>query len=367
MADKKMEQGFSEIEEEKKRLLASIKNKRPAPMEEKEEKKRLVEKVKEEKKSPFPRSVQDAVEARTKDLKVDKPEITPTPPKKKAKVEQPSVLGQFKEALTFFAPTIIGGIGGALIEGTEGAVAGAEQGTSLGESFRDFKMKEKELALKQGKLEPSSFEKQKEDRIKAHQDASLKFKAEERKSIVMDQELRRFERSQEQVTKLEENFGKQKHIEKELEVLRQIQSLNDLAEAKVLPGTIGFKLAKGIAGEVGNLTDAERKAAEIEPSIWNRIERYAAKTFKGEIPQDDVVLIKKTGSKLRGKIEGRLRTAADRYSKARKNQLHEAHATTFRDDLLLGINIDPNSEPIKKPAIKFDRRSLEAELQKRGL
>ena len=50
-----------------------------------------------------------------------------------------SLSSSFKEALTFFAPSLIGGGIGAIFEGGEGALAGAKQGQAMGDSFRAFK------------------------------------------------------------------------------------------------------------------------------------------------------------------------------------------------------------------------------------
>jgi len=60
-----------------------------------------------------------------------------------------SVADQFKEALTFFAPQLLGGlIGQGLAGGDEGFIAGAEQGGQLRDSYIGYKQKEKELDLK---------------------------------------------------------------------------------------------------------------------------------------------------------------------------------------------------------------------------
>lgn len=75
----------------------------------------------------------------------------------KIKQNRPSPKSEFQEAMNFFLPTIIGGLGGALFEGTEGAIAGAEAGTSLGESFRDYKMKKYEMEKGKAKKDYTSF------------------------------------------------------------------------------------------------------------------------------------------------------------------------------------------------------------------
>ena len=64
-----------------------------------------------------------------------------------------SVSNNFLEALSFFLPTALGALVGGAIEGTEGAVAGAETATSLGASFRDHQLKKEQMQLKREELE----------------------------------------------------------------------------------------------------------------------------------------------------------------------------------------------------------------------
>ena len=62
---------------------------------------------------------------------------------------KPSVKDNFMEALTFFLPNIVGMGIGALISGTEGAVAGEIKGGQLGTSLREYGLKRRELELKE--------------------------------------------------------------------------------------------------------------------------------------------------------------------------------------------------------------------------
>jgi hypothetical protein len=57
-----------------------------------------------------------------------------------------SVTSQFTDALTYFLPTLIGGLGGLAFGGEQAAIAGAEAGTQLGAGFREFNLKERQLA-----------------------------------------------------------------------------------------------------------------------------------------------------------------------------------------------------------------------------
>jgi len=53
---------------------------------------------------------------------------------------KPQVASQFQEALSFFAPALIGGAIGAIFEGGAGALAGTQQGQSMGDSFRKHQL-----------------------------------------------------------------------------------------------------------------------------------------------------------------------------------------------------------------------------------
>ena len=59
--------------------------------------------------------------------------------------KEPSIKDQFIESLTFFMPNIVGLGVGAAIEGTEGAVAGAQQAGRLAGELRKFKLEEEKL------------------------------------------------------------------------------------------------------------------------------------------------------------------------------------------------------------------------------
>jgi outer membrane lipoprotein SlyB len=168
MVQKTQDSGFSLIEEEKKRMLGAAKQKASRKEEEKEKEKlrQEISKTEEElnqvkeknliaeigsygetqrKKKESEAKVQGVVEGAARE--VEKKEIE--------KEQKTGIKSNFQDALSFFLPTIIGGLGGALFEGTEGAIAGAESGSSLGEAFRKHQMEKAKFEL----------DKKKEDRI----------------------------------------------------------------------------------------------------------------------------------------------------------------------------------------------------------
>lgn len=78
--------------------------------------------------------------------------------------EERGVSDQFKEAMSFFAPALLGGVIGGIFEGGAGAQAGIETGHSLGQAFRkhqdvqeDRKLRRDIATVKAGKKDIGTF------------------------------------------------------------------------------------------------------------------------------------------------------------------------------------------------------------------
>ena len=71
--------------------------------------------------------------------------------------ESSSIADGFKEALTYFAPNLLGGLIGAAFEGEEGFVAGSTQGGKLRDSYIGYKQSNEELRLKQETLKAAKL------------------------------------------------------------------------------------------------------------------------------------------------------------------------------------------------------------------
>jgi hypothetical protein len=72
---------------------------------------------------------------------------------KKQKGEEPSTKDSFMEAISFFLPTAIGAVGGALLGGTDAAIAGATEAERLSGAFRQHQLKKEELGIKKQKIQ----------------------------------------------------------------------------------------------------------------------------------------------------------------------------------------------------------------------
>lgn len=98
--------------------------------------------------------------------------------KAKASGQEPGLKDSFMDAVTFFLPTAIGALGGALFEGTEGAVAGATEATKLSSAFRQHQLKREEIDQKRKEKEA--------DRQQAQSLADLKASSKEEKPLKID-------------------------------------------------------------------------------------------------------------------------------------------------------------------------------------
>jgi hypothetical protein len=67
---------------------------------------------------------------------------------KKAEGKELGLVDSFLDSLTFFLPTALGAAIGGAFEGSEGAVAGAQQATALAQAKREFDLKQEELSIK---------------------------------------------------------------------------------------------------------------------------------------------------------------------------------------------------------------------------
>jgi hypothetical protein len=284
-----------------------------------------------------------------------------------------SMSDQFKEALSFFAPTMIGALGGALIEGTEGAVAGAEAGTSLGTSFRDYQLKKAQLEQKktpspldiaklqvsQGNLEQRKQELEEQKRRSG--------------SLAEERGTRREERDLDRAVSFKKDFSARAEVKKFVEALNDIEDIKTLAvEGKKLPEAIQSKIARSISGEVGVLTDNDIKRAQINPDIKSTIKRKVSLWTEGKLPQTDIDDLLKVAEAIRLKKRERLRESAIGFAKSRDPHVSDKGIRKrFLEDILSENGLDePKSVQSSNRGIPsdedIDNMSIE-ELRAAGL
>ena len=220
--------------------------------------------------------------------------------KDKNEGKQPSVSDQFFEAIGFFMPTIVGGAVGGIIEGSEGALAGAELGMKAGKQFADYKIAQQ---ARQDKLNEQELKRKERMRELKKGGATTKMQqanewmTTDKKPVVFDPdkgvyidpetkeavpasklmsaknyrqnintELRKEGYARGDVSKLmqsqKELFNPKSVTGSKVKRLMEIDKLDRLLDSNAnFKGLIESAMAKGLGGEVGNLAVEERQAA----------------------------------------------------------------------------------------------------------
>ena len=106
-------------------------------------------------------------------------------------------------------------------------------------------------------------------------------------------------------------------------------------------------VAKGIAGEVGNLTSEERDAAQISPSFYRKLKRGGTKFLTGRLPEEDVKELRKVTKALRVRTGSNFKDKISNFAKGR--QLY-ADPKSFEEALMAehGFSKEEKKKEIKK-------------------
>ena len=185
------------------------------------------------------------------------------------KKDKPDLQGQFQQAFKFLGPQLIA------------QMVGGNQAARVTQGIMN-EMRTQEASEEQ-RVEQRKLDQAKEERAIAkekREERSLKVR--ERGGELREQELdvasereatRREELTQKKYERAVERFTNNKQV-KDFETRNTL--LNDIEDIvtdapEIASGVIGFKIAKGIANEVGNLTNEERKDAQITPSFLENL------------------------------------------------------------------------------------------------
>lgn len=278
------------------------------------------------------------------------------------KKDKPNLEGQFQQAFKFLGPQLIAQIVG----GTQAAKA--TQG--IMDQMRTQEASE-EQRIEQRKLDQAKEER---DIEKAkREERSLQVR--ERGGELREQELdvasereatRREELTQKKYERAVERFTNNTQV-KDFETRNTL--LNDIEDIitdapEIAAGVIGFKIAKGIANEVGNLTNEERKDSQITPSFFRKIKREGTKFLTGKLPKEDVDELKKVVTALRAKSMKHMKERINRVSSANRDYVDEKR---FKESMYqrYGIeDIQPKKDELSPEELK-ELQELEA-LEKQG-
>lgn len=242
--------------------------------------------------------------------------------KKKASGEQISTKDNFMEAITFFLPSIVGGVVGHAIGGGEGAAQGVQMGMKGAADYRSAKLAREKFEHAKIQDQGDDLAKQRIEVQKSNLELRKQEVAEQRKrttNLEDDRSLRREERKLQRQITSKESFGKRGDVKK---LQDQGLMLNDIKNIttdapEIAAGVIGFKIAKGIAGEVGNLTESERNDAQISPSFYRKMMRSGTKFLMGKLPESDVTELKKVVAVLEKRRKQKLGSIIDGFTSSR--------------------------------------------------
>ena len=138
-------------------------------------------------------------------------------------------------------------------------------------------------------------------------------------------------------------------------------------------------MAKGLAGEVGNLTNEEREAAQISPSFWRKAKREGTVFFTGKLPKQDVDELKKAIKFIRGKLNKKLKSKIAGFTSSRGKTLSGEHRKFLQQDLesenldvlkeaveeqqSSGVKIKAMSDAKRQRFLEFKARLITVDLQ----
>ena len=247
-----------------------------------------------------------------------------------------SPMQNFMKGMAHFTPELIAGSLGGWATGPQAAAKMMEPLRKGGEDS----LAERRLQLTEGNL-ALRLEEIKEQRKRT-------------KNLEEDRTLRREKAATQRALNQQNFFIKRKDIAKIIESKDVLNEMDDLIEnAKTIaPGVIPFKIAKGIANEVGNLSETEIAKSEISQDWWSKIKRKGNVVLTGELPEGDVENLRKATTLLRKKKNERLKTKADQFIKGSKLYVDPDLVKQSTYDRL-GLEVEEKSSAIESAAKKY--------------
>lgn len=247
-----------------------------------------------------------------------------------------SPMQNFMKGMSHFTPELIAGSLGGWATGPQAAAKMMEPLRKGGEDS----LAERRLQLTEGNL-ALRLEEIKEQRKRTS-------------NLEEDRTLRREKAATQRALNQQNFFIKRKDIAKIIESKDVLNEMDDLIEnAKTIaPGVIPFKIAKGIANEVGNLSETEIAKSEISQDWWSKIKRKGNVVLTGELPEGDVENLRKATTLLRKKKNERLKTKADQFIKGSKLYVDPDLVKQSTYDRL-GLEVEEKSSAIESAAKKY--------------
>jgi hypothetical protein len=309
----------------------------------------------------------------------------------------PSPKEGFMSTLALFLPAVVGGIGGALFEGAEGAAAGLEGGLAgtkagidLVEGIETTDLKQDKLRAETKKLKAeagveggsvedlikqpfsvlpefreevgastafpvevvkngkTSFEFRTEDGRKipskmlkraqeANSDLSRALSADrlaETRSAAKDSNIERFKKTT---------------VQGEIKSLKALNDVQDLLDSKTkITGLVSFAMAKGVAKEVGNLNTDEREAASQIVGLEGKMDTLK-EWLTSEMTAKKRAELEKLIAYIRPRNAARIREQSFKFAKSnaeRFGMTQQEYATQILDGI--GVNLEAPQQKKKE-------------------
>ena len=177
---------------------------------------------------------------------------------------------QFTEALTFFLPQIIGGLAGAAIEGTDGAVAGVEQAGKMRDAFLSHKDKQLDREARTG---TSETERRRLDIAEANlglrkEKQTLDLSAETRRGKKLELDFDRFDLTAKQAGQLS---GK------------QVDQLKDMNNVELSIDRIEELRKETNTGPLAGRVQSLAQWADAAPESFNKMKSQTASTLSNYV------------------------------------------------------------------------------------
>lgn len=318
-----------------------------------------------------------------------------------------SLANQFKEALTFFAPQLIAGAIGGVMEGDEGLYAGAQLGGQLRDQYVDYKTEQRKLLSKSAespkldltpefqdketgaprwmrknpttglpeivdelgnKYESGSViradlarQREREEGIKERQEKSLEFGHDKFKYKQGEDVIARKQ-------KIIKNFNDNKQMNAARDSMVAADKAMTILKGngKLAPSVMGRLLAR-MAGEVGVMTDQDVAAFRGSAAWTDSLERWFVRGTQGKLTAEDKVEMQKMAKELRAasaeSIEGWADTQAlqsAEYAGLSKDYIRNMILPKKAKDLF------KDSSKSKQETPKYDMNEVDRILKQRG-
>lgn len=264
------------------------------------------------------------------------------------KKDKPNLESQFKEAFSYFGPTLISQL---FAGGTEAAkVTQAQMDRMRQDKLARAKLAQEQRIAEADQKRAAAKEGREERSVKVRE----KGQATREKELAVD-EKREATRQEEVAIKRYEDavskFTGRKDIQKFRDFQGTINSIQDMVTSgKKIPGASLSLVAKGLAKEVGVLTNQDIERSQVNPDILSKLKRGFYTYFKGEISPDDAKEMLKIAKAINEKEQGRFKKIAEKEASFRGARFSDQDKKRLRKDYLNQIYIYEDEDEKKQEA-----------------